>query len=345
MATVEHEMRENEKSPGSPRRGRLARSPAPAGMKVRFAQQLSRNTNRNEEYEMGNIRSGGHRAVLIGGILATAVVLLGFGATAIAQEQQQEKPPGFKAKAAGNNFSNSKPLDVNFPPAPASGTEREKTLQSVLRIRDISEQYATGGLYLIRHFGDREALFEKENDELLRNHWINQTWRFCTIFSAKSADSVVIGRNWDNQNVGSVVASRYKPSKGYASVSFTRAIDLGFPLNVRIDEMAATPFGDKLLLAPFYAYDGINEQGLFASVTGVSQVKVNPKEGKRKVFIGYLVRKILDRCRTVEEAVKLVEDYSVILEAEDGASQVLTNEENLGLFYEKLLNGGGPFRG
>jgi len=39
--------------------------------------------------------------------------------------------------------------------------------------------------------------------------------------------------------------------------------------------------------------------------------------------------------------VKVVGDYSVILESEDGASQVLTNEENLGLFYEKLLNGSG----
>ena len=39
--------------------------------------------------------------------------------------------------------------------------------------------------------------------------------------------------------------------------------------------------------------------------------------------------------------VKLVKDYSVVLESEDGLSHVLTNEENLGLFYEKLLNGGG----
>jgi hypothetical protein len=216
----------------------------------------------------------------------------------------------FEAKAVkDDHLCNSTPLDVSFRQASAAGTEREKTLQSVLKVRDISERYATGGLYLITHYGDREALFEKENDELLRNNWINQPWRFCTIFSTKSADSVVIGRNWDNQNVGSVIVSRYKPSEGYASVSFSRAIDLGFPLNVRIDEMAATPFGDKLLLAPFYAYDGINDQGLFASVTGVSQVQVNSKEEKRKVFIGYLVRKILDRCRTVEEALKLVEDY------------------------------------
>ncbi len=36
--------------------------------------------------------------------------------------------------------------------------------------------------------------------------------------------------------------------------------------------------------------------------------------------------------------VKSVKDYSVILESDDGLSQVLTNEENLELFYKRLLD-------
>ncbi len=201
------------------------------------------------------------------------------------------------------------PLDVAFPAPPAEGTDRERTLKSVMKIRDVNETYATGGLYLITQTGDREALFEKENEKLLRHPWIGQPWRFCTIYATKNGDSEVVARNWDNQNVGSVVVSRYQPAGGYASVSFTRAIDLGFPCNVRLDEMAATPFGESLLLAPFYAYDGINEKGLFAGVTGVSQVTTSPKPGTRKVFDGYLVRKILDRCRTVGEALELVAGF------------------------------------
>ena len=214
----------------------------------------------------------------------------------------------FKAKAAKDDrFAKAAPLDVSFPVAPADGTDRERTLKSVLKVRDIGETYATGGLYLITQVGDREALFEKENETLLRHHWIEQPWRFCSIFAIRNNGSPVIGRNWDNQNVGSVVVSRYQPSGGYASVSFTRAIDLGFPLNVRLDEMAATPFGDRLLLAPFYAYDGINDKGLFAAVTGVGHVKVVPEEGKKSVFVSYLVRTLLDRCATVDEALELLE--------------------------------------
>jgi hypothetical protein len=41
---------------------------------------------------------------------------------------------------------------------------------------------------------------------------------------------------------------------------------------------------------------------------------------------------------------KLIKDYSAVLESEDGSSQVLTDEENLYLFYEKILNGDGRVR-
>ena len=261
----------------------------------------------------------------------------------------------------GGHLPTATPLDVSFPEAPAAGTERARTLQSVRKIRDISEQYATGGLYLITQVGDRGALFENENDTLLHHHWIDQTWRFCTIFVSKSADSEVVGRNWDNQNVGSVIVSRYQPTKGYASVSFSRAIDLGFPLNVRIDEMAASPWGDRLLLAPFYAYDGINDQGLFAGVTGVGQEKVKSTGGKKKVFAGYLVRLILDRCRTVDEALTLVDGFvpfdlddsslnchflvadasgrSVILEYVNESWQKTLSEKSWQVLTNKLVSG------
>ncbi len=38
-------------------------------------------------------------------------------------------------------------------------------------------------------------------------------------------------------------------------------------------------------------------------------------------------------------SVTRVKDYSVILGSEDGLNQVLTCQENLGLFYEKIMNG------
>jgi len=198
-------------------------------------------------------------------------------------------------------------IETAFKNVSGDGTNCEKTLNSVVKIRDISEQYSTGGLYLITHYGDNEELFSKENQQLIDHPWIEQTWRYCSIFSTSTGKESIMGRNWDNQNVGSVVVSYYKPDNGYASVSFARAIDMGFPLNIRLDEMAKTPFGKKLLLAPFYAYDGMNEHGLCAAVTGINSVKVKPADKKESTFIGYIIRKILDQTKSVEEAVALVE--------------------------------------
>ena len=203
-------------------------------------------------------------------------------------------------------FAQGQIIDVNFTKVQGTDTDHEKTLKSIVKVRDISEQYATGGLYLMTHYGNLDELFKKENQKLIDNPWIDQTWRFCSIFSTTTKNGVIIGRNWDNQNVGSIIVSHYKPDDGYASVSFSRAIDLGFPLNLGLDDMAKTPFGEKLLVAPFYAYDGMNEHGLFASVTGINSVKVSPKEGQESLFIGFIVRKLLDHSKTVDEAIKLV---------------------------------------
>lgn len=200
-------------------------------------------------------------------------------------------------------------VDLKFADPPVSGSDTSRTLKSLVRVRDISETYSTGGLYLITHFGDREGSFHRENQASIDNPLSNQTWRYCSVFSARSEGNVIVGRNWDNQNVGSIIVNLYCPADGYSSISFSRAIDMGFPLNVRLEEMAKSPFGERLLLAPFYAMDGINEHGLAVAVAGLRQVTHNPESDKQPVFITMLVRKILDRTKNIEEAVSLVGEF------------------------------------
>jgi hypothetical protein len=210
---------------------------------------------------------------------------------------------------SGGASAQEKLVELEFSHPAASESNASRTLASLVKVRDIGEQYATGGLYLMTHFGDREDLFRKENQERIDHPLIEQLWRACSIFSVKAGDSVIMGRNWDNQNVGSIIVSLYQPPKGYASVSFTRAIDMGFPLNMDIREIASGPFGTRLLLAPFYAFDGLNEHGLAVAVAGVGQVALKARPGRQKVFDPYLMRLILDRAKTVDEAVAFVEDY------------------------------------
>lgn len=200
-------------------------------------------------------------------------------------------------------------VDIVFPMIEGSDTRPIKISQRLIKVRDINEQYSTGGLYLMTHSGNYDSLFDRANTKAINEPFVNDTWRYCSIFSTVRNDTVLMGRNWDNQNVGSIIVSRYIPVSGYRSIGITRAIDMGFPLNIDLEDMVSSPLGDRLQLAPFFVYDGMNERGLCAAITGIDQVAVTRVEGKKLVFVSYLLRNILDKAASIEEAVELVKSY------------------------------------
>jgi hypothetical protein len=202
----------------------------------------------------------------------------------------------------------AKIVEIKFKDSRLTESDAARSLDSLVKIQG-KGGLCQDALYLMTHYGDREELFQKENQNAIENPMINQTWRFCSIFSAAGGDSMMMGRNWDNQNVGSIIVNLYKPTKGYSSISFSRAMDMGFPLNVDLEDIKTSPFGAKLLLAPFYATDGINQYGVTVATAGVRQVTVGPKPGKEQIFMLYLVRKILDQTKNITEAVELAEHY------------------------------------
>ncbi|MBN1271344.1 MAG: linear amide C-N hydrolase [Candidatus Aminicenantes bacterium] len=210
---------------------------------------------------------------------------------------------------AGFVSAEEKIINIKFARPPVSDSDAQRTLRSLVKVRDISETYSTGGLYLLTHYGDREDLFKKQNQKEMDNPLIHQTWRYCSLFATSTENNVLMGRNWDNQNVGSIIVSLNQSPKGYASISFCRAIDMGFPLNVGLEDFIQSPLGERLLLAPFYAMDGINEHGLTVAVSGVNTTTVKPKSGRELVAISFLIRKILDQTKNIEEAVRLVDQY------------------------------------
>lgn len=209
---------------------------------------------------------------------------------------------------SGSPAAQDEVIELEFGSPPAGASDTARTMESMVKVQ------GTGGLcqdalYLLTHYGDRERMFREENRELIVNPWKTQTWRFCSVFSAAGESSVTMGRNWDNQNVGSIIVSLYHPPGGFASISFSRAIDMGFPLNLDLIDIKSTPFGNSLLLAPFYAMDGINEHGLTVAIAGVGQATHETEGDREPVFITFLVRKLLDRARSVDEALDLVEEY------------------------------------
>lgn len=199
-------------------------------------------------------------------------------------------------------------IGLKFAQPPVSDSDTTRTLQSLVKVQGTGG-LCQDGLYLMTHFGDRGEIFQKENQKAIDHPWRDDTWRYCSVFSTTTEHSVIMGRNWDNQNVGSIIVSLYRPPGGYSSISFSRAIDIGLPLNMELEQLKSTALGHRMLLAPFYATDGINEHGLAIAVAGVKQSAHQPGNDKELVFVTFLIRKILDQAKNIEEAVNLVENY------------------------------------
>jgi hypothetical protein len=198
-------------------------------------------------------------------------------------------------------------IDLEFGQPPVSGSDTSRTLQSLVKIQG-THLFCQDGLYLMTHFGDREGIFQEQNQKFIDNPYVSDTWRHCSVFSTTGEDAVLMGRNWDNQTVGSIIVSLYHPPEGYSSISFCRSIDLGFG-HKDLEDYKSSIFGTRLLLAPFFATDGINEHGLTVAVAGLRQVTHEPESDKELVFLTFLIRKILDQAKNVHEAVGLVENY------------------------------------
>ena len=176
-----------------------------------------------------------------------------------------------------------------------------RVLDSIVRVHD--------GLYLMTIEGDCADLLLDENQNMLDDPLINDRSRHCSLFSVSGGEAVLMGRNWDNQNVGSIVATLYRPAEGYSSIFFFRTIELGFGKDIDIAEIESHAIGERFLRAPYYAMDGVNEHGLMVGVSGDKETTVRPLEGKKLVGISFVIRKLLDQTRTVDEAIAMVQGY------------------------------------
>jgi penicillin V acylase-like amidase (Ntn superfamily) len=107
--------------------------------------------------------------------------------------------------------------------------------------------------------------------------------------------------------------------------------------------------------------DGINERGLAVAVAGVRETTHEPQEGEQLVFVTFLIRKILDQTKTVDEAVALARTVtpfdldkrsvnshlivadtsgnSAILEFDEGEWTVTYGEGNSQVLTNKMIHG------
>ena len=131
----------------------------------------------------------------------------------------------------------------------------------------------------------------------------------CTSFQARNSEGegYFFGRNYDFFKNPSLIL-RTNPEDGYASISTCDLSHLGY----KLDKLPSGVASKALCLAAVYApMDGMNEKGLCISIMALPKQPAWQDTGKPIAGTSILMRLILDRCATVDEALDLVASVDV----------------------------------
>ena len=128
----------------------------------------------------------------------------------------------------------------------------------------------------------------------------------CTCFAALGNENApLLGRNYDYTEVRPLILFTNPPG-GYASIAMVDVTFLGV-----FSEDLSWQNRLRLLRAPLYPFDGMNEAGLAVGMMAIPNA--NGGRDSQKVTLGSLqvIRLVLDHARNVSEAVDLLQGYNV----------------------------------
>lgn len=124
----------------------------------------------------------------------------------------------------------------------------------------------------------------------------------CSSFTASTpAGDVLLARNYDYAQTP-ILLTHSKPERGYESIALT---DLSF-LGYGQANLPDAWFNRMETLGALYSpMDGMNEKGLAISILELTRHPTQQDTGKPRVLTTPILRLVLDRCATVEEAITL----------------------------------------
>jgi len=137
---------------------------------------------------------------------------------------------------------------------------------------------------------------------------LNKSDSGCTAFLTKSlSDGILFARNFDFSFAPSLIV-KTKPRNGYASVSIVDMTILGY----KKDNMPKkTAEKLPLLASPYLPSDGMNEKGLAVAILQVPQTNLPKDPNKVMLNTTTIIRLLLDKAATVDEAVNLFNQYNL----------------------------------
>jgi hypothetical protein len=152
--------------------------------------------------------------------------------------------------------------------------------------------------------GDRE----KAGDSL------PAAWACSLLAALGDPDNLLYGRNFDWEFSPALLLFT-DPPDGYASVSMVDIAYLGFA-GAASSTVSDLPLEERraILAAPLLPFDGMNEQGLAVGMAAVPPGNMQPDPGKETIGPLGIMREMLDHARTVDEAVAILDGYSIDME-------------------------------
>lgn len=130
----------------------------------------------------------------------------------------------------------------------------------------------------------------------------------CSTFDAfTERGEHILGRNFDYKKAPCMVVWTH-PENGYKSIAVA---DCNFMLYGSVNKPVSSLNRLQTLLAPYCCMDGMNEKGLAIGILELKSKPTNQSSGKTDISTTVLIRAVLDKCATVDEAVELFKSYDV----------------------------------
>lgn len=140
----------------------------------------------------------------------------------------------------------------------------------------------------------------------------------CSSFAANltGTGKYLMGRNCDychtegGQEVATALIVVFTaPKNGKKAVGFVDAYFLGLRKGFFTDGVTDL---SSLMFAPYLMVDGMNEDGLAFSTLALDGMPTDQKDaGKQDIYVSVAMRAMLDRCSTVDQAIKFLEGYNM----------------------------------
>jgi len=178
-----------------------------------------------------------------------------------------------------------------------------------------AEGATLGSLEQIDPFPLYTMVYEADYSQAGADDWIGEeralSWA-CSLFAVMGdQEDMLLGRNFD-WNFSPALLLFTDPLDGYASVSMVDIAYLGYG-EEKAFGLTDLPLSERigLLDAPYLPFDGMNEAGLAVGMAAVSPGGMEYDPEKETIDSLLVIREILDRAATVDEAVVILANYNI----------------------------------